>query len=182
MRVNNINKNPGRNFLAGFKFGLFAEKATMLFLWIKGYKIIAWRYKNNLGEIDIIALKGKFIVFIEVKARKIRCLKHIPKPLETRTKSCFGMSGDAATRGRRLFGEKKIILESKGFRYISGKNFCDDNPENFGEVLRANQAMRIKAAAELFIAKNPAFVSYFRRFDLILFSGPFSILHKKAYF
>ncbi len=35
----------------------------------------------------------------------------IPKLLETRTKFCFGISGDPATRGRRHFGEKKIIPE-----------------------------------------------------------------------
>ena len=57
--------------------------------------------------------------FVSKKSVKIRLnFSSIPKLLETRTKFCFGISGDPATRGRRLFGEKKIILESKGFRYI----------------------------------------------------------------
>ena len=41
----------------------------MIFLWIKGYKILKHRYKSSFGEIDVIAKKKNFIVFIEVKAR-----------------------------------------------------------------------------------------------------------------
>lgn len=44
----------------------------MIFLRLKGYKILAWRYKNHCGEIDIIAKKSRTIVFIEVKARKTK--------------------------------------------------------------------------------------------------------------
>ena len=42
----------------------------MIYLWAKGYKIMNWRYRNHLGEIDIIAKKGDYLIFIEVKARK----------------------------------------------------------------------------------------------------------------
>lgn len=37
---------------------------------IKGYNVIKIRHRNNFGEIDIIARKGKTLVFTEVKARK----------------------------------------------------------------------------------------------------------------
>jgi len=53
-----------------YKFGLLAEKITMFFLRLKAYQILAWRYKTNLGEIDIIAKKGRLIIFVEVKARR----------------------------------------------------------------------------------------------------------------
>ena len=52
-----------------YQFGFFAEKYVMFFLWIKGYKILKHRYKSNFGEIDIIAKKNNFIIFVEVKAR-----------------------------------------------------------------------------------------------------------------
>ena len=66
MRKNHNIKNLSKKT---YQFGYFAEKYAMIFLWIKGYKILKHRYKSGLGEIDIIAKKKNFIVFIEVKAR-----------------------------------------------------------------------------------------------------------------
>jgi putative endonuclease len=53
-----------------YNLGLYAEIFAMIFLTLKFYKILAWRYKTKFGEIDIIAKRGKEIAFIEVKARK----------------------------------------------------------------------------------------------------------------
>ena len=52
-----------------YKKGLWAELYAALFLICKGYRILAWRYKTPLGEIDLVASRGKMRVFIEVKAR-----------------------------------------------------------------------------------------------------------------
>ncbi len=49
--------------------GLAAEYIAALFLMLKGYRILALRYRTKLGEIDIIARKGDLAVFVEVKAR-----------------------------------------------------------------------------------------------------------------
>jgi putative endonuclease len=49
--------------------GLTAEARARLWLRLKGYAILAQRYKCPLGEIDIIARKGKILCFVEVKAR-----------------------------------------------------------------------------------------------------------------
>ncbi|RZK74364.1 MAG: hypothetical protein EOO85_15395 [Pedobacter sp.] len=38
--------------------------------YLKLYKIIYNRYRNRFGEIDIIALKNKTLIFVEVKGRK----------------------------------------------------------------------------------------------------------------
>ena len=53
-----------------YKFGLFAESIAIVFLMLKGYSIVAKRYKTPLGEIDIIAKKAKSLIGIEVKARR----------------------------------------------------------------------------------------------------------------
>ncbi len=53
-----------------YQFGILAEKIAMIFLRFKGYKILAWRYKNHFGEIDIVAKKSQVIIFVEVKARR----------------------------------------------------------------------------------------------------------------
>lgn len=45
------------------------EQAAGEFLINKGYRIIAYNYLCKLGEIDIIALDGDELVFVEVKYR-----------------------------------------------------------------------------------------------------------------
>ena len=45
------------------------EQTAGEFLIKKGYRIIAYNYRCKLGEIDIIALDGDELVFVEVKYR-----------------------------------------------------------------------------------------------------------------
>jgi putative endonuclease len=49
--------------------GMRAEYLALLFLTLKGYRFVAWRYKTKLGEIDLIMRRAKTLVFVEVKAR-----------------------------------------------------------------------------------------------------------------
>ena len=56
--------------LNSYRLGRRAEIMAALFLKIKGYRILKRRYKTPVGEIDLIAKKGRNLVFIEVKARK----------------------------------------------------------------------------------------------------------------
>ncbi|WP_281299956.1 MULTISPECIES: YraN family protein [unclassified Iodidimonas] len=50
--------------------GRRAEGLAALYLKLKGYRIIARRYRSPVGEIDLIARHHNSLVFIEVKARK----------------------------------------------------------------------------------------------------------------
>ena len=50
--------------------GHIAEYYAVVMLVLKGYSIKKRRYRTPVGEIDIIAEKGKTTVFCEVKARK----------------------------------------------------------------------------------------------------------------
>ncbi len=51
-------------------FGLIAEYVAIVIYKIKFYQILHHRKRYYVGEIDIIALRGKQLVFIEVKARR----------------------------------------------------------------------------------------------------------------
>ena len=50
--------------------GSLAEYRAALSLLLKGYRIVAFRYRTKLGEIDMIARKGNLIACVEVKARQ----------------------------------------------------------------------------------------------------------------
>lgn len=52
-----------------YLWGLAAEYFCAAALIFKGYSILSLRYRNYGGEIDIIARKGKTVIFAEVKAR-----------------------------------------------------------------------------------------------------------------
>ena len=51
------------------RLGRNGEQAVTKYLKKKGYKILAQNYRCKLGEIDIIAMDGSDLVFIEVKTR-----------------------------------------------------------------------------------------------------------------
>ena len=51
------------------KIGVAGEKAAAKYLKKKGYKIIDTNYFVRGGEIDIIAQKDGYVVFVEVKTR-----------------------------------------------------------------------------------------------------------------
>lgn len=49
--------------------GRWAETLAALYLRLKGFRIVATRFKTPVGEIDIIARRGRLLVFAEVKHR-----------------------------------------------------------------------------------------------------------------
>lgn len=50
--------------------GKVGEDIAHLHLLSEGYRILDRNYRCKLGEIDIVAKDGKFLVFVEVKARQ----------------------------------------------------------------------------------------------------------------
>jgi len=58
-----------KNKQDSYRYGLFAETLASWGLQLRGYRILARRYKTRGGEIDLIACRGRVLAFVEVKAR-----------------------------------------------------------------------------------------------------------------
>ena len=58
-----------RDRLGAHRYGLSAETRAMLWLTLKGYRVLARRFSGTGGEIDLIVSRGSVIAFVEVKAR-----------------------------------------------------------------------------------------------------------------
>ena len=50
--------------------GRWGEAVAADYLRRKGYRLLGLNYRTRRGEIDLIATKGRFLVFVEVKLRR----------------------------------------------------------------------------------------------------------------
>lgn len=78
--------SPGKIYQYKQKLSLRGEDLAAQHFLAKNYTLLARRYRCRFGEIDLIALKGTRLAFIEVKTRRHR---HYGDPLEAITpKKC----------------------------------------------------------------------------------------------
>ena len=73
-RVQRNDRHPGGQVSTGerrqrYQRGLVAEFFAAALLMLKGYRILARRHRTRLGEIDLIAVRGRRLAFVEVKRR-----------------------------------------------------------------------------------------------------------------
>jgi putative endonuclease len=54
--------------------GHVAEGIAVAYLRLKGYRILERNWRSKLGEIDILAKKGRILALVEVKTRADRAL------------------------------------------------------------------------------------------------------------
>jgi putative endonuclease len=69
---NSVGKPANASSSTSYRKGLQAEAKAVAFLQRLGYCILKQRYKTPAGEIDIVAIKGTTLHFIEVKRRRSR--------------------------------------------------------------------------------------------------------------
>ena len=52
-----------------WRAGMRGELIAAVYLMVKGYRVLARRYKTPVGEIDLIVARRNRLAFVEVKAR-----------------------------------------------------------------------------------------------------------------
>ena len=52
------------------RYGRLAEHVAGIMLLLQGYRVLARRFKTRSGEVDLIAVRGSRLAFVEVKARR----------------------------------------------------------------------------------------------------------------
>jgi putative endonuclease len=63
---------PGADRLARYRRGRFSELVAAAVLIARGYRILVRRCRTPYGEIDLIAVRGRRLAFVEVKHRATR--------------------------------------------------------------------------------------------------------------
>ena len=88
------------------KRGHFAELIALMYLRLKGYRLLATRYKSPQGEVDLIMRRRDVTAFIEVKARRSRD---------------EGVMAVTTTQSRRISAAARFWMARDK---ISNSNFC----------------------------------------------------------
>ena len=86
--------------------GHFAELIALMYLRLKGYRLLAQRFKTPQGEVDLIMRRRDVTAFIEVKARGSRD---------------HGVEAVTTTQSRRIAAAARFWMARDR---ISNSNFC----------------------------------------------------------
>lgn len=107
--------------MKSYSFGLFAEYIVALFYLIKFYKILGHRVKTRMGEIDLVVLRGRTIVFLEVKAR----MKEIDEIL------CTSIQQKRIRNAAAIFLQRNPKYNGYDVRF----DFCVIRPYRWPEII-----------------------------------------------
>jgi putative endonuclease len=78
------------------------EDAAAKYLKRKGYRILARRVDSRLGELDIIAVDGRTVVFVEVKTRTTTDAGHPAEAIDDRKQRRMTQAALAYLKAHRL--------------------------------------------------------------------------------
>jgi putative endonuclease len=95
-----------RNRKQAEKRGHFAELVALTYLRLKGYQLLAQRFKTPQGEVDLIMRRRDVTAFIEVKAR---------------SNHDQGVEAVTVTQSRRISAAARFWMARDR---ISNQNFC----------------------------------------------------------
>lgn len=97
------------------KIGKLGEEIAVKYLKQDGYYILERNYRNKFGEIDIIAAKNSYTIFIEVKSRTSE------KYLKLNQSLYYNQISKLKKAAIYYFAEKRIHLNSIRFDLITLK-------------------------------------------------------------
>jgi len=110
--------------------GLRAETLAAWWLRLKGYRILARRFKSKVGEIDLVARRGRVLAVVEVKQREsprhaVEALGPSQRRRIVRAAQSFIQSHPEAARlGLRL--DVVLVAPRRWPRHIPGAWRIDD--------------------------------------------------------
>ena len=55
-----------------YRDGVLSETLTAFLFRLRGYRVVAQRYRSPVGEIDLVVSRGQRLAFVEVKRRKTK--------------------------------------------------------------------------------------------------------------
>jgi putative endonuclease len=84
--------------------GQRGEDTAAKFLKRRGYKILARGHDSRLGELDIIAVDGRTLVFVEVKTRRNTEAGHPSEAVDDHKQKRLTQSALAYLKGHHLLG------------------------------------------------------------------------------
>jgi putative endonuclease len=89
--------------------GDWAEEKAVHLLKKRGYKILEKNFKSPFGEVDIIASKNNYIIFVEVKGRSSDLMGSAQEAVDKRKQRKITLSA--------LYYMKKRGIEDKQVRF-----------------------------------------------------------------
>ena len=143
-----------RDRVRAYRSGVLAEAAVALILRLKGHRIVAQRYKTPVGEIDLVALKGRRLAFIEVKRRKTREDAAWTLPASQRRRivraAQYWLAGHPALR-RPRHGLRRGAHRALDLAALHRERISCLTPGSFpfGETLPIRSAMALKVAFQM---------------------------------
>jgi putative endonuclease len=112
-----------------WRFGRVAETVCAWLLRLKGYRIVARGFRVPVGEIDIIARRGRTIAFVEVKARGDDGAPEVLTPRQrrriTRAAEAF-LKSHAGYRGFDLRFDLMVVGRRRPPRHLANAWRADD--------------------------------------------------------
>ncbi len=100
--------------------GRSGEDAAVQYLEKQGYVILERNYRLRIGEVDIIARDGEYLVFIEVKTRRSRSFGSPFDAVDLRKQHRISRVASAYMQGRELPVRFDVVAVHLDDRYGQG--------------------------------------------------------------